>query len=106
MLPVTLVISSTIVIEAILAERDMGLRSTTITVLPILTNASHRSPSSKGTNTTSLERIPLLQQSARGPSSPGIFASGFTPRISVVMLCCCFSCSRYLRIDAIRSSVR
>ena len=41
----------------LLDERDNGLRSTTNTCLPILTNASHLSPSSSGTSITSEAKI-------------------------------------------------
>ena len=94
MLFATLVISSTIVIEAICADLDRGFRSTTITVFPIATSASQRSPSSRGTNMTSLSMMPFLQHFALGPLRPGINESGVLPNSSTCSECLAFNSLR------------
>ena len=49
---------STMVALARLAVHDIGFKSTVTTSLSICRSASQRSPSSKGTNTTSARRMP------------------------------------------------
>ena len=57
------------------------VQTMTITVLPMATRASHRSPSSSGTRSTSEPPMPVEQHAALGPSRPGIRSSGVIPRI-------------------------
>gem|GEM_PF-5980373 len=67
---------STIVIDAAFADRDNGFKSIATTTFPIRRNASHRSPSSNGTTTTSAEKIPSRSHNPRSDSNPGICAVG------------------------------
>ena len=71
--------SSTIVTWAARAVRESGLRSIDMTVFPISTSAWQRSPSSRGTNTTSAVPMPARQHFPRSEESPGIWKSGLAP---------------------------
>ena len=55
-----LVMLSTMVTVAAFAVLDNGLRSMVTTFFPFLMSARARSPSSKGTNTVSAEKMPSL----------------------------------------------
>ena len=75
--------SSTIVMCAVRAVRESGLRSIVITCLPRLTSAWQRSPSSSGTSTTSASPMPVRQHLARSEARPGMWKSGFSPSGSI-----------------------
>nr|ABZ09725.1 hypothetical protein ALOHA_HF4000APKG8G15ctg1g64 [uncultured marine crenarchaeote HF4000_APKG8G15] len=73
---------STIVMSAVWAVLDSGLRSNVMTVFPIFCSASVLSPSSSGTRTTSAAKIPSLSTIRLGLSSPPIlrYDLGFVPK--------------------------
>ena len=75
---------STIVTSDVCAVRDNGFRSNVITFFFAFFNAIVLSPSSKGTRTTSAEKIPSLSTILLALSIPFSFLADFrlVPRIS------------------------
>src|SRR6266581_83966 len=86
---IALMMLSTIVTVAAREVRDIGLRSIAITILPAFLSASARSPSSRGTNTTSASPIPFASTLRLRLATPGILSlvGAFTPSTWLAPLC-------------------